>query len=69
MDLEELHFTLPSGTLLEFGLVFALDDACRSTRAVWLGDGTGFGRLQGRPPWPRRQCTSEACMRQRLSSR
>ena len=51
VELEELRFLLPSGTLLlEFSLAFSLGDSgCRSTRAVRLGDGTGFGRLQGRP--------------------
>lgn len=50
VDMEELRFLAPDGSLLvEFGLAHALDNSRKSTRAIRLGDGTGFGRLQGRP--------------------
>ena len=49
VDIEELRFLAPDGALLiEYGLAFSLDNSHCSTRAVRLGDGTGFGRLQGR---------------------
>ncbi len=49
IDLEELRFlALDGAVLLEYGLAFALDYR-RSICAIRLGDGTGFGRLQGRP--------------------
>ena len=49
VDVEELRFLATDGHLLaEYGLAHALDNSRKSTRAIWLGDGTGFGRLQGR---------------------
>ena len=50
VDVEELRFLAADGRLLaEYGLAHALDNSRKSTRAIRLGNGTGFGRLQGRP--------------------
>lgn len=50
LELEELRFLAPEGALIaEYGLAYALDEQRSSLCTIRLGDGTGFGRLQGQP--------------------
>ncbi len=49
VELEELRFLTADGALLaEYGLAHGLDNSRKSIRAIRLGDGTSFGRLQSR---------------------